>query len=387
MKRRLFGFTLLEIMIVVAIIGILALMAIPAYQGYTFRAKAAQIILNVDKVRTVLAVFQAENESIGDRLKVDTSFDFKKVTATDPTADRSKVQTIGQLGEADLVLSQLGVRIGVSSGYYGATNAGDYKITLWWYYAPGDKADEARQVVMAAYDELKKSATRYEVGSGYANLFFNLGTTASNTTPSPTTQPGVKPPPLLPQQPGNIGTPSPQGPNVTPVVQPPVVTPPQPTNNGNQGVGGPTTIQPQPVTGKPPEPPKPTVLPTLPATNQGTPTKPNPGAQNPQPVVTAQPPATSSNANANANSNGNNNRPPVQPSQCPPGRTANAAGQCLPTLRCDQISQPSADGKYCELKACPAGQRLNVLGNCISEWQCLMPTEIGPSARRCVGKY
>ena len=45
MKQMQKGFTLIELMIVVAIIGILAAVALPAYQDYTVRAKVSEVIL------------------------------------------------------------------------------------------------------------------------------------------------------------------------------------------------------------------------------------------------------------------------------------------------------------------------------------------------------
>ena len=60
MKQLQKGFTLIELMIVVAIIGILAAVALPAYQDYTIRAKMSEVILAMSACRTsITEVYQS----------------------------------------------------------------------------------------------------------------------------------------------------------------------------------------------------------------------------------------------------------------------------------------------------------------------------------------
>ena len=61
MKSVQTGFTLIELMIVIAIIGILAAVAVPQYQNYTARAQIAEALSVAGSLKTSLSEFYASN--------------------------------------------------------------------------------------------------------------------------------------------------------------------------------------------------------------------------------------------------------------------------------------------------------------------------------------
>jgi type IV pilus assembly protein PilA len=103
MKRVQQGFTLIELMIVVAIIGILAAVALPAYSDYTVKAKVSEVVLASSQCRTAVSeVYQTGTVAVAaNGWGCETTTQSSKYVAS-VTTDANGVITVTASNAADL---------------------------------------------------------------------------------------------------------------------------------------------------------------------------------------------------------------------------------------------------------------------------------------------
>jgi type IV pilus assembly protein PilA len=123
------GFTLIELMIVVAIIGILAAVALPAYQDYTIRAKVSEAIGFAAAAKTAVSEHVISKD---------------KWPSTNESAGLAPADEINSLVVASLEVDEREILVTLSSAGLGGANGGTFTLTgstsgnkVSWICEPG----------------------------------------------------------------------------------------------------------------------------------------------------------------------------------------------------------------------------------------------------------
>ena len=125
------GFTLIEMMIVVAIIALLATIAIPNYVNFQKRAKTSEAKSNLGAIRTCEEAYKAEN---------DVYLDCSANPSSVPSGTKSSWETSGQTGWTDIGFEPKG-------GVYYQYEVDDSSASAFTAYARGDLDADATNSV------------------------------------------------------------------------------------------------------------------------------------------------------------------------------------------------------------------------------------------------
>ena len=161
MKNR--GFTLIELMMVVAIIGILAAVALPAYQRYIYKARSADLLTHIDALRLHAATYE-QSKGWPEKLT--------------PTGLGKLPIELQGFPEQDLIFDR----------FVTAIMGGNEPFAL---YLPSPRTKENMNILDEAYKALPQSIIKeYKKDQHLAVYLFGVSHSASNMPPSVIPKPG-----------------------------------------------------------------------------------------------------------------------------------------------------------------------------------------------------
>jgi len=142
------GFTLIELMIVIAIVGILAAIALPAYQDYTVRAKMAEPMAYLAEAKTTLSEYYATQNAFPSVTEagLNTNPDTDIVASIKYTGTGTGAGRVGvTIKEANIPGAAAGVGFSLSP----VTTSGSR--TLQWVCGTTNQASGVTSAVAAKY--------------------------------------------------------------------------------------------------------------------------------------------------------------------------------------------------------------------------------------------
>ncbi len=133
MQKLQQGFTLIELMIVVAIIGILAALAVPAYQDYTIRSKVSEAASMASVARTAVDVYYSENGTLPATTVTNTSLGLSRPASY--VAKYVASVNVGSTVKGDILITlnalpELGLANGKALHYVPISKGGNLQWTV-----------------------------------------------------------------------------------------------------------------------------------------------------------------------------------------------------------------------------------------------------------------